>query len=196
MNVIQLPPCVAEIVEVCTPWCPSQVWTSSSTSGGGATSSATCSLDRCLSYLPRGSGTCGRVQIASKRGREGVLRMLWTTDLIESVDQGDHITIWCTVRIDGGVSSRVGKAGSWLGIMHIGYKVMSSRSVAVVGGGKCLWDSVCAFRQSDANLADVLESCQREMPNVKALVMVRSVDKVVPQISEVELEPRQTTTSV
>ncbi len=50
--------------------------------------------------------------------------------------------------------------------------------------------------QSDVNLADVLESCQREVPNVNVPVRRRSVNKLVPQSAELVLELWQGTLRV
>jgi hypothetical protein len=42
--------------------------------------------------------------------------------------------------------------------------------------------------QRDVNLPNVLESCQRDSPNVWVLASPRSVNELVPQLAEVVLE--------
>ena len=96
-----LPPCVVEMDERGMPWWFSQEWTSSRVSGCGATSSATCSLERCAPYLRR-SGGVGE-HMGDRRGiREGVLWMARVADLIKGVDQGSFsIGLKRNVKVNG-----------------------------------------------------------------------------------------------
>ena len=104
--VSQPPPCDGEMEEDGTPWCASQECTSSSVSPCGATSSATCFLDKYSVYLKRSSGTC-EYEHRRMGGEDDVLSMPRVADLVERIGQG-VLAVWleCKEEIDGGVGWR------------------------------------------------------------------------------------------
>ncbi len=88
------------------PWCSSHELTSSRVSGCGATSSATCSLDRYAPYLKRRSGTreCRR----EWRNGEHVLWVSGIADFVERIDQGVlAVGLKRKVEVDRGAGGRV-----------------------------------------------------------------------------------------
>jgi hypothetical protein len=111
----------------------------------------------------------------------GVVGDIWGRGPLEAVRRGVGLSrqVWRSIRKD-----RIVIRNSTCRVS--GYIVQSGDTV--VNGGKCCREGVYVFMQSDIDPADVLESCQRDISNVKVLVMLRSVNTLVPQPAEVVLE--------